>query len=504
VRSLFLNADIATLDDAHPAGRCLLVNDGVIEGVLDDAPTGLPWAVKVIDCEGGFMVPGFHDCHAHLTATGLLSGKHDLSACRDIDSMLKQLEQLAASEQIIFAGNFDETKLAERRHASLRELDAACGDRPALLSRVDGHSCVVNSAALALLGVDTAQAGVDRDEQGAPTGRLFGPANYAVQVGFVNRMPFKQHRRADREAAGLALSAGITTLHNVIEGDASYEILREIYIDNAVLPLHVIPKSCSTNIGKIKRLGGKLFGGDIFVDGSIGSRTAALEDRYRDLDSRGLLYLRRERLAELFFEAAEAGLSPGVHAIGDDAIEQAVGAWEDVLARRGSLDGLRPSIDHFEIARPDHITRAARLGVFLSMQPAFDYLWGGQGGMYEQRLGQERAVSMNLLGTARRAGCVVCAGSDSPVTNISALLGIHSAVNHNVPAERLSVDEALRCYTCDAAKLSFGEDRCGRLMPGMAADLAILEKRLDSVAADSIKDVQVRMTVVDGVVQYPA
>ena len=90
------------------------------------------------------------------------------------------------------------------------------------------------------------------------------------------------------------------------------------------------------------------------------------------------------------------------------------------------------------------------------------------------------------------------------MTSLSALLGIHSAVNHNVPEERLSVDEALRCYTCDAAKLSFGENRCGRLMPGMAADVTILEKRLDSVPLENIKDVRVRMTVVDGDVRYSA
>ncbi|MBV8163885.1 MAG: amidohydrolase family protein, partial [Candidatus Eremiobacteraeota bacterium] len=371
------------------------------------------------------------------------------------------------------------------------------------VSRVDGHSCVANSAALALLGVDPRAEGVDRDAHGEPTGTLRGPVSYAAQADFVQTLPRTSLRRADRAAAQNALAAGITTLHNVIEGERSYEELAEIYIDNAVLPLHVVSKSCTTSVEKARRLGNKVFGGDIFVDGSIGSRTAAVSDTYVDGSGKGLLYLDREQLAMLFEEAAEAGLSPGVHAIGDVAIEQAIAAWEEVARKRGSLQSLRPSIDHFEIARPDHIERAARIGLFLSMQPAFDYLWGGQRGMYEQRLGS-RATGMNLCRTAQHQGCIVCGGSDSPITKMSALLGIHSLVNHHVASERMTIEEALRAYTCDAAKLSYAEQQTGRLRAGMAADLVVLEKRLEDVRPDAIKDVRVMLTCVDGEIRYGA
>jgi predicted amidohydrolase YtcJ len=355
---------------------------------------------------------------------------------------------------------------------------------------------------MAQLGVDPGAGGVDRDASDEPTGVLRGPQSYSAQADFVQGLPRASLRRADRAAAQAALAAGITTLHNVIEGERSYEELAEIYIDNAVLPLHVVSKSCTTSVEKARRLGGKIFGGDIFVDGSIGSRTAAVSDSYSDGTGKGLLYLDREQLASLFEEAAGAGLSPGVHAIGDVAIEQAIAAWEHVARKRGSLHGLRPSIDHFEIARPDHIERAARIGLFLSMQPAFDHLWGGNIGMYEQRLGTGRAKTMNLFRTARRRGCIVCGGSDSPVTKMSALLGIHSLVNHHIPEERMTVEEALRVYTCDAAKLSYAEERAGRLRPGMAGDLTLLDKRLEDVAPDDIKDIRVMLTCVDGEIRY--
>jgi len=503
VQTLFVNAHVTTLDPQHRSARCVVVSDGVIEQVLDARPRGLG-ATKIIDCHGGEIVPGFHDCHLHLTATGLLSGERDLGRCPDVPSMLARVARLAAADDRIYAGNIDESATQDRRLPTRHELDVASGGKPALLSRVDGHSCVANSAALSELGVDLTAQGVVRDEQGEPTGVLRGPISYAAQYDFVHSLPAATLRRADRVAAEAALAAGITTVHNVIEGDASYEELAEIYIDNGVLPVHIISKSCTTSVAKAKRLGGRLFGGDIFVDGSIGSRTAALGERYADGDGRGLLYLSREQLAELFAEAAEAGLSLGVHAIGDDAIEQAIAAWETVQRARGPLEGIRPSIDHFEIARPDQIARAARLGLLLSMQPAFDHLWGGVQGMYEQRLGAARSTSMNLFKTAKRSGCTVCGGSDSPVTKMSALLGIHSLVNHHVPDERFSVEEALRAYTADAAKLSFGEDRCGRVREGFAADLTVLEKRLDEVSSSSIKDVRVMMTVVDGDIRYSA
>jgi predicted amidohydrolase YtcJ len=458
--------------------------------------------VQVIDCHGGQIVPGFFDCHLHLTATGLLTGDHDLGPCRSVPAMLSRLRALAQSEELVYAGNVDETTTDDKRLPTRQELDAVTAGRPALVSRIDGHSCIANSAALSHLGIDTRAEGVDRDLSGEPTGVLRGPLSYGAQADFVHGLPRRSLRRADRAAAHAALAAGITTLHNVIEGERSYEELAEIYIDNAVLPLHVVSKSCTASVEKARRLGGKIFGGDIFVDGSIGSRTAAVSNSYADGSGKGLLYLDREELASLFEEAAEAGLSPGVHAIGDVAIEQAIAAWESVARKRGSLEGLRPSIDHFEIARPDHIERASRIGLFLSMQPAFDHLWGGKRGMYEQRLGADRAESMNLFKTARRKGCMVCGGSDSPVTTMSALLGIHSLVNHHIPDERMTVDEALRIYTCDAARLSYAEESTGRLRPGMAADVAVLDKRIEDVPPEVIKDMRVMLTCVDGEIRF--
>jgi hypothetical protein len=402
---------------------------------------------------------------------------------------------------MIFAGNYEEERIEQRRPPTLGELDAVDGGRPVLLSRIDGHSCVVNSAALELVGVRAMQ-GVDKDAEGMPTGRLWGPANYEAQGEYLRRLPDGLKRAADRRAAEIALRAGITTAHNVITGDGALESLEEQYRRDAALPLRIISKSCTTDVSKVRRLGGRVFGGDIFLDGSIGSRTAAVEHGYCDGSGTGSLYLDREQLTAVFDEAAESGLSVGVHAIGDRAIEEAIAAWEAVIAKRGPLGGVRPSIDHFEIAHADQIARAARCGMLLSMQPAFDYLWGGEDGMYAQRFGAERALELNLFKTAKNAGCIVCGGSDSPITKFSALLGIQSLVGHHVPAERFTVEEALRAYCCDAAKLSFDERRRGTLAPGMDADFVVLERSLDDVDRSAIADVRVLATVIAGEVRW--
>jgi predicted amidohydrolase YtcJ len=499
----FTNARLGTPGGLVPRGAGVLVRDGKIERVLDAAPTGIGADVTVVDCRGGALYPGFHDCHMHLTGTGLLAGEHDTGKCPDVPSILAQVARLR--EPLIFAASYEDHRLAEGRPPLRRELDAVTGARPCLLSRIDGHSSVVNSAAAALFGIER-MAGAERDDDGALTGRLFEAANYAAQNAMLSALPVDALRRADERAARMALEAGITTVHNVIEGDPPLDRLESVYRANAALPVRVISKSCTHSVAKARALGGRLFGGDIFLDGSIGSRTAAVREDYCDDPTRGhgKLYVTQAHLTELFDEAAEARLSLGVHAIGDRAIEQAIAAWETVIAKRGPLPGLRPSIDHFEVAHPDQIARAARCGLLLSMQPAFDYLWGGENGMYAERFGPERAMGMNLFASARRAGCTVCGGSDSPVTKLSALLGMHSLVNHHSVEERYSIDDALRAYTSDAAMLAYEESERGSIAPGMAADFAILERPLDEVAPHEIKDIAVILTVIAGEVRYAA
>ncbi|MBV9278273.1 MAG: amidohydrolase family protein [Candidatus Eremiobacteraeota bacterium] len=241
-------------------------------------------------------------------------------------------------------------------------------------------------------------------------------------------------------------------------------------------------------------------GGDVFLDGSIGSCTAAVSEPFIGANNEGSGELNFDdgELFEYFAEAERLGIAAGVHAIGDRAIEQCVSTWERVLAGRRAER--RHFIEHFEIARQDHIERCARLGIHLSMQPQFDLLWGGAGSMYEQRLGSRRMRSMNALGRALRAGAVLCGGSDSPVCELSPLLGMHAAVHHHEPQERLTPSEALTMYTHNAARLAQVENQTGILAPGFAADFVVLDR--DPIEDGDFASAVVMQTWSDGELIY--
>ena len=233
----------------------------------------------------------------------------------------------------------------------------------------------------------------------------------------------------------------------------------------------------------------------MFLDGSIGSGTAAVSEPYHDRGGHGTLMHDDAEVYRYFSEAERLGISAGVHAIGDRAIEQCIATWEKVLGGEPSPRN-RHFIEHFEIATPGQIARCAKLGIFLSMQPQFDAYWGAPGEMYDVRLGAERARTMNALGSIKRAGATLAGGDDSPVCRLSPLDGMRAAAGHHNASERLSIEDALLMYTHDAARFGHAETQTGALLPGLAADLVVLEG--DPLALDSFEGVRVAQTWRDG------
>jgi len=345
-----------------------------------------------------------------------------------------------------------------------------------MLVRVDGHSCIVNRKTLQWLNLPAGTSGLEKDERGEPTGKLFLEANWRAQAAFMAAVPSPAKRAADRRATQLALSRGCLHLHAQLVGFARDEYANEIAALDDLPKAKWYPKICEPDPALAKELGLPFVGGDVFLDGSIGSCTAAVSEPFAGGAGSGHLRYGDAEVEAYFSSAESLGVSAGVHAIGDRAIEQAIAAWERVLNGKPSAKGSRHFIEHFEIARDDHIERCARLRIYLSMQPQFDLLWGADGGMYERRLGARRKRSMNALGRIERAGAVLCGGDDSPVCELNPLLGMHAAVAHHEPGERLTPEQALTMYTYNAARLAHVEAHTGRLAEGLQADLAILDR----------------------------
>jgi len=309
-------------------------------------------------------------------------------------------------------------------------------------------------------------------------------------------LPASERHAADRRATELALREGALHLHVQFVGLPSREAYGlEIAALREAGAAKWYPKICERDPALAKELGLPFVGGDVFLDGSIGSGTAAVTEPYHDREGRGHLMHSDAAVEAYFGDAERLGISAGVHAIGDRAIEQCLAAWEKVLGGKPSPRN-RHFIEHFEIATPRQIARAARFGIYLSMQPQFDELWGFPGGMYDVRLGAPRARAMNALGSAKRAGATLVGGDDSPVCRLSPLEGMRAATRHHNQSERLSVEDALLMYTYDAARFGHAESRTGRLAPGYAADFVVLEG--DPIARGNFESVRVAETWADG------
>ena len=498
----FVNGRIYALDPAtgvYRRHRELVVEGGRIVALGEDLCGA---GVERIDLAGKTLLPAFADSHIHLTDTGWFLGERSLESVTSYVQFERCVGSLSDSA-MVFAGQYDDARWSDGREADARPLEAAFPNRLAMLVRVDAHSCIVNRKTLVWLDLPPALEGVERDAAGFPTGRLFLDANWRAQTAFMAALPEGERRAAERRALQEALRSGALHLHVQLvgfEGRQAFEAEMEAIGAQAreiapELAAKIHWKLCTMDVAVAADLGLPYVGGDVFLDGSIGSRTAAVGEPYVDGGGHGKLFHSDAEVAAYYRAAEERGISAGVHAIGDRALAQAVDAIEAALGGRASMR-TRHFIEHAEMLSTEQITRCARLGIHLSMQPQFDALWGGDGGMYERRLGRARKRTMNRLASLVRAGIVVAAGDDSPVCRLAPLEGMEACLTHHEPGERLDAEQALTLYTHNAACLGHAERRTGRLAPGQAADFVILDR--DPLAEQSFAAAQVLETWGDG------
>jgi predicted amidohydrolase YtcJ len=457
-------------------GEWVLVDGRHVERVGAGEP---PSADRVVDLPGTTILPGFIDAHVHLTGTGLSLQGLDLSGAASREALLSATREHVASRPGKTLGlGFDESRWDDPAFPSVAELDETSPE-PLILVRTDGYLSLANTAALEAAGLASTE-GVERDPQGRPTGILRGQANSDAQRWYFESLSDSEVQDCQLRAATLAVSRGVTCVHEMSipekRGRRDLEVLVGHRTD---LPVDLAIYVADRDIPYVMDFGFHAIGGDLFLDGSIGARTAALLDPYTDADGTGGLAHADDELAEFLHNAHLAGFQVGLHAIGDAAIGQAVGVWERVyraLDSRGRrhFRARRHRLEHFEMATADHVERAAALGLAISIQPAFDSTWGGEGGMYERRLGPERARRMNSFRTLIERGMEVGSGSDSPVTPLDPMLAVWALENHHNPTQRLSREQAVRILTVGSARLGH-QVKKGRLEPGAAADFAAYE-----------------------------
>ena len=496
---LLVNARVYRFDGARGSWQrssALAIEDGIIRSLdADDVGGG----VERIDLDGAAVLPAFADCHVHLDGTGYFAGERSLAPVRSYAQYTDAIAALPRDGAVLYAGQYDDGRWSDGRSADARPLERFHPDARAMVVRIDGHSCIVNRAALTWLALDPHVNGIERNADDAPTGRLFLDANWRAQAAFMAAFPHAMRVAAEARAIDLALSRGALHLHAQLLG-----LSREGYATGVerlrTSRAKVHPKICEPDAQLALDMGLPYIGGDVFLDGSIGSCTAALCEPYTRDRGHGELRFSDDALLGYFAQAEALGIAAGVHAIGDAAIEQCIRTWERVLAGKPSQRGARHFIEHFEMANDEHIDACARMGIYLSMQPQFDATWGGNDGMYDERLGSNRKRRMNALARIARSGAVLCGGDDSPVCPLDPLAGMQACLDHHEPEQRLTAHEALALYTVNAARFGYTEHHTGNLAPGLAADIVVLDR--DPLDGAGFADCTVLQTWRDGKIVF--
>ncbi|WP_406306137.1 amidohydrolase [Streptomyces sp. NBC_00885] len=465
---------------ADPFATAMVVERGHVawvgsEGAADAFAAGVD---EVIDLEGALVTPAFTDAHVHTTATGLALTGLDLSRADSLTDALRLVREHSAAhrdDKVLLGHGWDATRWPEQRPPSRAELDEATGGRPLYLPRIDVHSAVVTTALLDLVPGVTGRTGYHPD---AP---LTASAHHAVRAAAHGAITPQQRAAAQRAALDRAASLGIGSVHECAGPDISDEddfmsllALAEAEAGPRVVGYWAERVANAKDARRIRELGAIGAAGDLFVDGSLGSHTACLHTPYADAAHTGTAHLDAADVAAHVTACTEAGLQAGFHAIGDAAL---TAVTEGIRAAADSLGlarvrAARHRVEHAEMLTPETIAAFAEFGLTASVQPAFDAAWGGDTGMYAQRLGVDRARTLNPYAALLRAGVPLAFGSDSPVTPLDPWGTVRAAAFHRTPEHRVSVRAAFTAHTRGGWR-AVGRDDAGVLVPGAPADYAL-------------------------------
>jgi len=513
---VLLNVNVVTLNQKQPKAEAIAIQNGIIiaVGSNKEARKYIDKKTTVIDAKNKTIVPGFVDCHVHMTGFGQFLQTLNLRNVESVKEMQQKMRKYAqknSEKSWILGGRWDQDKFAEKRYPTRWDLDAAVADKPVFLIRVCGHLGVANSRALQLADISketTIESGkIDLDEAtGEPNGILRENALGLVWKA-IPKPNTKELEQACISACKKAVKAGLTCVHWIVGSAEEIRIIQKLHL-NRKLPLRVYLGISADLLDQLIELGLQTgFGNDmvkigfvkVFADGSLGARTAALKKPYSDKpETRGIMLYTQRKLNRLVSKAHRAGLQLAVHAIGDRAVETVLKAFENVLKKHPRKNH-RHRIEHCSVLNPKLIKRMKRLGLIASVQPHFTSsdFW------VVDRVGKHRARWVYPFKTLMKEGLIVTSGSDCPVEPIDPLLGVWAAVTRKSFAEEsLTVKKALKIYTLNAAYASFDENKKGTIEVGKFADLTVLSDDLLNVPPDEIKKVRVEMTIVDGKIVY--
>jgi len=489
---------------------------------------------QIVDLGGHFTMPGFNDAHLHLDDAGQTKLSLDLTGVKSLDELRSKVAakvgESRAGEWILGSG-WDETLWPVKATPTRWDLDEVSAGHPIFLGRIDGHIAVANTRALQLGSINLAsrdpQGGhIDRNETGEPTGILRETAQESVEA--VIPKPTHQQRRQGIELALADLAQhGVTSCQDYSPNWDSFQVYEELEKEGKLtarirewLPFDESVEDLTKKRDSHPQTDLMLHTGMLkgFMDGSLGSHTAAMLEPYADdPKNSGLPRYDQVRLNDMTVERVLAGFQIGFHAIGDKGAQMALDAFAGaekaakeakVKAANGG-DDYRLRIEHAQVTTPTEVTQFKQLKVIASMQPNHlltDMRWA------QDRLGPKRAATSYAWLSFLNSKVGLAFGTDYPVEPVTPFRGLYAAVTRKsengkqeyFPDQRLTIDQAIAAYTQGSSFAEFEEKEKGKLVPGMLADFVVLDRDVTASSPEKILGTKVLRTVVGAKTVYEA
>jgi predicted amidohydrolase YtcJ len=523
------NARIWTVNPAQPQADAVAVLNGRIAAVGPDAAV-MPWrgpSTRVVDAEGGRLLPGFNDAHVHFSDGGAALAAVQLTDATSLKEFVKRIADYASHApkgEWIRNGEWDETKWSPAKLPTRQDIDAVTPDNPVALDRYDGHMILVNSKVLALAGItsktpDPPGGVIVRDAAGQPTGALKDAATELVQH-IAPPLSLAQRRRAIDRALHEAALRGVTSVQDMTLDYGDLTVYSQL-LDEGKLSVRLYGAPPIARIEDQAQLGiGRAFGSaflrigalKMFADGSLGSRTAYFVQPYTDEpENRGLLYsdmLPLIKAGQRLMRADATNLQVCTHAIGDAGIATTLDLYQAVEKAQGPRDR-RWRIEHAQHMAAKDFERFAQLHVIASVQP---YQAIDDGRWAEARIGHDRASRTYAFRTFMDRGVRLAFGTDWPVAPLDPMLTLYAATTRATldgknpqgwfPEQKLTIQEAIAAYTIGSAYAEFQEHDKGSIEPGKLADMVLLSQDVLTIAPAAIRGTHVLKTWVGGVEVY--
>ena len=521
---IYYNGTIVTMRTEGETIPAVAVENEIIADVGEEKELRrkYPYA-EPFDLNGEAMFPAFIDAHSHFTGVANSLLQVNLSDCLSFSDIKEKIQKARCdgviTEGWMIANSYDHTSLEEKTHPNIDFLDSICPDMPLVIQHASGHTGLFNSKALELLGVTENTVPPSGGKICKTDGRLNGYMEENAFVEYLKKVPMPKPEalmRAYRKAQNIYASFGVTSIQEGMMTDELIPLYKKLTEENrlfldvtgyaGVQSFDKYLKNFENSLGKFHdnfRLGGY----KIFLDGSPQAKTAWMRKPYEgSVDYYGYPTMSDEQVMSAVEKAFQTGFQILAHCNGDRAADQFIDCIAACQKKGMNVEIIRPVMVHAQFLPTDRMGKVKQLGIIPSFFSAHAYYWGD---VHLQNLGEERAKNLSPAHTAELCGVPFTIHRDSPVLDENVLDSIHIAVNRETKSgtvlgesERISVYQALKAHTVNAAYQYFDEKVRGTLETGKKADFVILSENPLTVDKKEINKIKVRYTVKNGNIVY--